>query len=76
MLFDFRHLALLEESDRNTAEYACVFCPDRSFPQVTVPVARRAKECGEDLHRDGLWLAMQEGGDTLLRIMLDLDMGD
>jgi hypothetical protein len=78
MTFDFRHLALLRDFDRDCVEYALVFnaSSDVAVACIRCDVRARGRQCGEDTWSDEFTSALKEGGEALLALMLDLDMGD
>lgn len=77
MTFDFRHLALLKDFDREIVERALVEGNLRvAIGCLRCDVRARARECGEDTWTEKFRNTLKEGGEPLLELMLDLDMGD
>lgn len=77
MTFDFRHLALLRDFDRECIEGALVYGDLRvAVACLRCDVRARARACGEDTWDAAFQAALKEGGESLLALMLDLDMGD
>lgn len=77
MTFDFRHLALLRDFDRECVERALVDGDLRvAIACIRCDIRARGRECGEDTWDGEFQAALKEGGESLLSLMLDLDMGD